>query len=104
PVEGIGATGGFKVMLKDVGNRGLEALQGAADNLTRAGAAQPGLAGVFSTFRVGQPQLYLEVDRTKAKATGVPLSGVFDALQSYLGGGYVNDSTFDGRRWQVTVR
>jgi multidrug efflux pump len=104
PVDGIGSTGGFKVMLKDVGNRGLEALQGAADNVTRAASAQPGLAGVFSTFRVGQPQLYLEVDRTKAKATGVPLSGVFDALQSYLGGGYANDFTFEGRNWQVTVQ
>jgi multidrug efflux pump len=104
PVDGIGTTGGFKVMLKDVGNRGLEALQGAADNLTRASSAQPGLGGVFSTFRVSQPQLYLEVDRTKAKATGVPLSSVFDALQSYLGGGYANDFTFEGRNWQVTVQ
>jgi multidrug efflux pump len=104
PVDGIGAAGGFKVMLKDVGNRGLESLQGAADNLTRAAAAQPGLAGVYSTFRVGQPQLFLEVDRTKAKATGVPLSGVFEALQSYLGGGYANDFTFEGRNWQVTVQ
>ncbi|HEY1378598.1 MAG TPA: efflux RND transporter permease subunit [Gemmataceae bacterium] len=104
PVDGIGTAGGFKVMLKDVGNRGLESLQGAADNLQRAAAAQPGLAGVFSTFRVGQPQLYLEVDRTKAKAAGVPLSGVFDALQWYLGGGYANDFTFEGRNWQVTVQ
>jgi multidrug efflux pump len=104
PVDGIGTAGGFKVMLKDVGNRGLESLQGAADNLNRAAQATPGLAGVFSTFRVGQPQLYLEVDRTKAKAAGVPLSGVFDALQSYLGGGYANDFTFEGRNWQVTVQ
>src|SRR5581483_154233 len=41
---------------------------------------------------------------TKAKAAGVPLSGVFDALQSYLGGGYANDFTFEGRNWQVTVQ
>jgi multidrug efflux pump len=91
-------------MLMDVGNRGLEALQGAVDNITRAGNAQPGLAGLFSTFRVGQPQLYLEIDRTRAKAAGVPLSAVFDALQSYLGGGYANDFTFEGRNWQVTVQ
>jgi len=104
PVEGIGNTGGFKVMLLDTGNRGLEALQGAADNITRAGSAQPGLVGLFSTFRVSQPQLYLEVDRTKAKSAGVPLSAVFDALQSYLGGAYANDFTFEGRNWQVTVQ
>jgi multidrug efflux pump len=104
PVDGIGATGGFKVMLKDVGNRGLEALQGAADNLTRAGNAQNGLAGVFSTYRVGQPQLYVDVDRTRAKTAGVPLSAVFDSLQAYLGGAYANDFTFEGRNWQVTVQ
>lgn len=104
PVDGIGATGGFKVMLKDVGNRGLEALQGAADNLTRAGNNQKRLAGVFSTFRVGQPQLYLDVDRTRAKAASVPLSAVFDTLQAYLGGAYANDFTFEGRNWQVTVQ
>ncbi len=104
PVEGIGNTGGFKVMLKDVGSRGLDALQGAADNISRAANAQPGFAGVFSTFRVGQPQIYLEVDRTKAKAAGVQLSDVFDVLQSYLGGGYANDFTFEGRNWQVTIQ
>ncbi|MFL5330839.1 MAG: efflux RND transporter permease subunit [Gemmataceae bacterium] len=104
PVEGVGNTGGFKVMLLDVGNRGLESLQGAADNLGRSAMGQPGLAGVFSTFRVGQPQLFLEVDRTKAKTARVALSDVFDALQSYLGGGYANDFTFEGRNWQVTVQ
>ncbi|HEX4590268.1 MAG TPA: efflux RND transporter permease subunit, partial [Gemmataceae bacterium] len=104
PVDGMGAIGGFKVMLKDVGNRGLEALQGAVDNLGRAANATPGLTNVFSSYRVGQPQLYLDVDRTRAKAAGVPLSAVFDGLQSYLGGAYANDFTFEGRNWQVTVQ
>jgi len=104
PVEGIGNTGGFKVMLQDVGNRGLDELQTASNNLSMAANGQPGFAGVFSTFRVGQPQLYLDVDRTKAKAAGVQLSAVFDALQSYLGGGYANDFTFEGRNWQVTIQ
>jgi multidrug efflux pump len=104
PVDGIGTSGGFKLMLQDVGNRGLEALQGAADNLGRATSGRNGIAAVFSTFRVGQPQLYLEVDRTKAKAAGVALSDVFETLQAYLGGGYANDFTFEGRNWQVTVQ
>ena len=104
PVDGIGTTGGFKVMLKDVGNRGLEALQGAADNLTRAGSATPGLAGVFSTFRVGQPQLYLDVDRTKAKAAGVPLSASSTRCNRTSAAAYANDFTFEGRNWQVTVQ
>jgi multidrug efflux pump len=104
PVEGIGNTGGFKVMLQDIGGRGLDALQGAADTIGRSANAQPGLVGVFSTFRVGQPQLFLEVNRTKAKTAGVALSDIFDALQSYLGGAYANDFTFEGRNWQVTIQ
>jgi multidrug efflux pump len=103
-VDGIGAAGGVKVMLKDVGNRGLEALQGAVENITRAATPQQGFAMVFSNFRVGQPQLYIQIDRTRAKAANVPLSNVFDALQSYLGGGYANDFTFEGRNWQVTIQ
>jgi multidrug efflux pump len=104
PVDGIGNTGGFKVMLQDIGGRGLDALQGAADTISRSANAQPGLVGVFSMFRVGQPQLYLEVDRVKAKTAGVVLSDVFEALQAFLGGGYANDFTFEGRNWQVTVQ
>jgi multidrug efflux pump len=104
PVDGIGSVGGFKVMLQDISNRGLEALQGAADSLGRAANAQPGLVGVFSTYRVGQPQLFLDIDRSKVKAAGVKLSDVFDTLQSYLGGGYANDFTFESRNWQVTLQ
>ena len=50
---------------------GSEALQGAVENVIRAGNAQPGLVGLFSSFRATQPQLYVDVDRAKAKALGV---------------------------------
>jgi multidrug efflux pump len=104
PVEGVGNAGGFKLYVEDRRALGLEALQGAADNLMEKASSQPGLVGLFSTFRVNEPQLYLEIDRTKAKSAGVALSDVFEALQGYLGSVYVNDFTRFGRNWQVNVQ
>jgi multidrug efflux pump len=103
-VEGLGNTGGFKLQVEDHRALGMEALQGGVENLIEKGSAQPGLVGLFSTFRVNEPQLFLEIDRTKAKSSGVALSDVFEALQGYLGSVYVNDFTLFGRNWQVNVQ
>jgi multidrug efflux pump len=104
PVDGLGNTGGFKLHVQDRGDLGLETLEGSVESYIRAGNAQPALAGLFSTFRARQPQLYLDVDRTKAKTMGVSLGDVFDTLQIYLGSVYVNDFTRFGRNWQVTAQ
>jgi multidrug efflux pump len=55
-------------------------------------------------FRANTPQLYVDVDRHKCKTMGVPLNDVFDALQVYLGGYYVNDFNRFGRTWQVNLQ
>jgi len=104
PVDGLGNTGGFKVQIQDRGDTGSEALQGAVETLIAAGQAQPGLVGLFSSFRASQPQLYLDVDRVKAKALGVSLDDVFQTLQIYLGSAYANDFTRFGRNWQVNLQ
>jgi multidrug efflux pump len=104
PVDGLGNTGGFKMQIQDRGDLGLGSLQGAVANVVETGNSQPGLVGLFSTFRATQPQIYVDVDRTKAKALGVPLSDVFDTLQVYLGSSYANDFTRFGRNWQVNVQ
>ena len=52
---------------------------------------QPGLTNVYTTFRANVPQLFAEVDRTKAKTLDIPLSELFNTLQTYLGSSYVND-------------
>ena len=104
PVEGLGSTGGFKLQLQDRGDLGPQALQGAAENVIEKGAAQPGLVGLFSSFRATQPQLYLDVNRTQAKTLGVSLDDVFNTLQVYLGSAYANDFTRFGRNWQVNVQ
>jgi len=104
PVDGLGNTGGFKLQVQDRADAGPEALQGAVETMIRAGTAQPGLVGLFSSYRAAQPQLYLDVDRAKAKALGVSLNDVFQTLQIYLGSAYANDFTRFGRNWQVNIQ
>ena len=104
PVDGLGNTGGFKLYVQDRGDLGYHNLQESVANVIQAANAQPGLVGLFSSFRAVQPQLYVDVDRTKAKALGVELSDVFETLQVYLGSAYVNDFTRFGRNWQVNLQ
>ena len=104
PVEGLGSTGGFKLQVQDRRGAGLRTLQGAVQNFAEQARSQPGLVGVFSTFSVAQPQLYVEIDREKVKAQNVSLTEVHTALQAYLGAAYVNDFSFQNRSWQVNVQ
>jgi multidrug efflux pump len=73
-------------------------------NVIAKGNSQPGLVGLFSSFSANQPQLYVDVDRVKAKKQGVSLNDVFETLQVYLGSAYVNDITLFNRNWQVNVQ
>jgi len=104
PVDGLGNAGGFKIMIQDRSDAGFEALEGQVENLVEKGNQQPGLVGLFAMFRANTPQLFLDVDRTKCKAMNVALSDVFNALQVYLGGYYVNDFNQFGRTWQVNLQ
>jgi hydrophobe/amphiphile efflux-1 (HAE1) family protein len=104
PVDGLGSAGGFKVMVRDMTGLGLDALQEAADGLAANGNEQPGLVGLFSAFRSQTPQMYVDVDRVRCKAMGVPLSEAFLTLQLYLGGYYTNDFNQFGRTWQVNLQ
>jgi len=103
-IDGLGNAGGFKVMVRDRADQGLQALQDAADGVADDGNKRPGLVGLFSTLRADTPQMFVDVNRTKCKMMGVPLSEVFLTLQVYLGGYYVNDINRFGRTWQVNIQ
>src|SRR5262249_50061277 len=103
-VDGLGSAGGFKMMVQATGDVNYAALQAQADKLAAQGNKQPGLIGLSNGFRAKTPQLFVDVDRTKAKTMGVQLTDVFDALQAYLGSYYVNDFNRFGRTWQVNVQ
>ena len=104
PVRGLGTAGGFKFEVQDRSGAGLVALQAATDQLVAAARSNPSLVGVFTPFRANTPQLYADVDRTKAKMLDVPLNNVFETLQTYLGSAYVNDFNMFGRTYQVTLQ
>ena len=104
PIDGLGNTGGFKLQIRDRTGRGPVVLEQATAELAGSLAAQPGLVGLFSTFRSNQPQLFINIDRTKAKAAGVSIAAINQTLQVYLGSAYINDFTAFGRNWQVTAQ
>ena len=104
PIPGLGVAGGFKIMVEDRGGRGLADLQGQTDGLTRKLQDVPGLADVQTGFRSNAPQIYLDIDRTKSVALGVPFEDVNQTLSMFLGSLYVNSFNQFGRHWQVTVQ
>ncbi len=104
PVRGVGNAGGFKMQVQDRRAAGLNQLQAVTDNLIAKGNAQPGLVGLFTSFRSQVPELFLDIDRRKAETLNVPLSSVFNTLQAYLGSAYVNDFNFLTRTYQVNVQ
>jgi multidrug efflux pump len=67
-------------------------------------SAGAGTGGLFSSYQINVPQLYADIDRTKAKQQGVPVTDVFDTLQIYLGSLYVNDFNRFGRTYQVRAQ
>jgi hydrophobe/amphiphile efflux-1 (HAE1) family protein len=104
PVSGIGNAGGFRMMVEDRGGRGAQALQGATYAIMGRANQTPGLTQVFSLFETSTPQLYLDIDRTKAQLLGINVPDVFNALQTYLGSSYVNDFNLLGRTFRVMAQ
>jgi multidrug efflux pump subunit AcrB len=104
PIDGLGTTGGFKLIIEDRGNLGQAELQRVGQEIAAAGNQQPELQGLFNSSGADTPWLYLDIDRTKCLALGVQVSDVFNALQIYLGSFYVNNFNEFGRTWQVNVQ
>ncbi len=104
PVSGVGNAGGFRMMVEDRGGRGSQALQGAVYAMMGAAAKTPGVERVFSLFDTKTPQIYLDIDRTKAQLLGIHIPDVFAALQIYLGSAYVNDFNILGRTYRVVAQ
>jgi hydrophobe/amphiphile efflux-1 (HAE1) family protein len=104
PIDGLGTTGGFKLIVEDRGNLGLGTLQEVSDKIVARGNKTDGLRGLFSNVRSNTPWLFLDIDRTKCLSLGVQVSDVFNTLQVYLGSFYVNNYNNFGRTWQVNVQ
>jgi hydrophobe/amphiphile efflux-1 (HAE1) family protein len=104
PVQGLGSSGGFKLMVQDRTGVGPKALQAAAQALVGAANQDPDFAGVFTLFNTGSPSIYAEIDREKAQKVGLTPTDVFSTLQVYLGSQYVNDFNYLGRTYEVIAQ
>ena len=104
PVRGMGSTGGFKMMVQERLSADLGRVLASTQDLIGKARQNPKLAGVFSTLSNGTPQIYLGIDREKARVLNVPISNIFETLQYNLGTAYVNDFNAFGRVYQVRAQ
>lgn len=103
PVLGLGSTGGFKMQVEDRLDLGDRELFKVIQTMTAAAYKRPELTSVFSGYQINVPQLYVEVDRVKAKQLGVSVVSIFNTLQVYFGSYYVNDFNKFGKTYRVIV-
>ena len=104
PVRGLGSAGGFRLMIEDRGGLGYPALEAATRDLADAAAKDPAITSTFVSFNTRSPRLAADVDRDKAEMLGVPVASVFDTLQTYLAGIYVNNINLLGHTFQVIAQ
>lgn len=104
PIRGLSELGGFQFELQDLEGQSLQTLYNMTQEMIRNGNKEPDLTGLFSTFTANIPELYINLDRTKAKTLGVSISDVFSTLQAYLGALYVNDFNKYGRVYRVFMQ
>jgi hydrophobe/amphiphile efflux-1 (HAE1) family protein len=103
PIFGLGTAGGFELYLQNRGEGGPQRLAQVMGQFMQRTMKDPNFAFVQTLWRPATPQLYVDVDRDKAKALGVPLGDLYGALAATLGNYYVNDFNKYGRTWQVLM-
>jgi HAE1 family hydrophobic/amphiphilic exporter-1 len=104
PVRGLGNSGGFKMQVQERTGADVKRVLAATLELMGKARQSPNLAGVFTTFSANSPQLFLDIDRQKARMLNVPISNIFETLQVNLGTAYVNDFNVFGRVYQVRAQ
>ena len=104
PIQGLGATGGFDFRLQALEDQPPGEIAAATRAMLIAANQDPTLMRVFSTYTADTPQIFVNLDRTRAETFNVPVSRVFATLQKQLGSGYVNDFNLYGRTYQVKVQ
>ncbi len=104
PIRGIGNSGGFKIQLQERDSADVRRVLGLAYGMMQQANQTPGLTGVYTTFSASSPQLFLDIDRDKARMLNVPIPNIFDTLSINLGTSYVNDFNAFGRVYQVRAQ
>jgi len=103
-IPGVGTSGGVTFLLEDRSGRDIEFLADNVNKFTAAARQRPELANVMTTFLPAVPQVFAKVDRDKVLKQGVNLSDVYQTLQCFMGGTFVNYFNRFGRQWQLYVQ
>ena len=103
PIIGLSTGGGFEYQLEALQGQDPAAMASVMQGVIAAANRDPRLARIFSTFTATTPSIWLDIDRDKAQALGLNMNDVFTALQSTLGGFFVNNFNLYGRVWQVNI-
>ena len=103
-IPGLGASGGFEMVLEARGNTTYAELQQAVDTLMFHATQRPEFAGLSSSMQGDIPQLYFDVDRDKAQLLGVPMSDIFSTMKAFTGSIYVNDFNLFNRIYRVYIQ
>jgi HAE1 family hydrophobic/amphiphilic exporter-1 len=103
-IPGLGTAGGFTFMLQDRSGGSVEQLYDNLEKLTQAARKRPEIASVVSTFRPSVPQLFVDVDQDRVLKQGLQFGEVYQTLQAFLGGAYVNQFNRFGRQWKVYLQ
>jgi hydrophobe/amphiphile efflux-1 (HAE1) family protein len=104
PILGLGASGGFELMLQDRTDGELARLSEVTQTFLQAARQRPEIASINTGLRTNVPQFHVDLDTDKAQTLGVPVTDVYSALQTFLGGLYVNDFNRFGRTWRVLMQ
>src|SRR5260370_14955379 len=102
-IRGVGTAGGFTFVLEDRAGRDVQFMANNVDKFMAAARKHPEIGAISSTFIRSVPQKFIQVDREKALKQGVALSDVYNTVQAYMGGLFVNYYNEFGRTWQVYV-
>ena len=103
PIFGLGQAGGFELYLQNRGEGGAQRMAQVMGQFLQRANSEGKFAFVQTLWRPAVPQLYVDLDRDRAKALGVPLGELYGALSASLGNYYVNDFNKFGRTWQVLM-
>jgi HAE1 family hydrophobic/amphiphilic exporter-1 len=104
PLPGYGNVSGFTMQLQDRSGGSVDQLAGYIKQLQMEVSKRPELAGINTTFNPATPQVSVELDREKARTLGVPVDSIFQTLQAYLSGMYVNDFVRFGKVYKVFLQ
>jgi HAE1 family hydrophobic/amphiphilic exporter-1 len=103
-IPGLGTAGGFTFMLQDRASGTVQQLWENLEKLVAAARKRPELANLVTTFRPSVPQLFVEVDQDRVLKQGLQFNEVYQTLQAFLGGAYVNQFNRFGRQWKVYLQ